>query len=143
MHFDIYDFASRRALFFARRAVSEFGGHSLKPEHLLLGLLEEKPEVVSSVLNPAASIERLIYQLRASVTEAERVFESVEVPFSEITQQVLRKSLDEAGGAEARVVRPEHLLLGLLGEGAGAAIILSAHGVSASEVRKRLRDADK
>jgi hypothetical protein len=36
--FERYDDAARKALFWARHAVSDVGGTSIEPEHLLLGL---------------------------------------------------------------------------------------------------------
>jgi len=139
--FDPLDLASRRALFFARRALSELGGHSIEPEHLLLGLLEEPPDVVSSVLEPPA-LARMIGELQERVTEARTLPENVEVPLSKAVENILQKSIEEAGGTAAPVVRPDHLLLGLLSAGAGAAAILVAYGISAAEVRRRLSSSD-
>jgi hypothetical protein len=71
--FDRYDEACLRILFRAREAVSELGGRCIKPEHLLIGLLSERPEVVLSCLNPNVSLEGLVKELRDGVTEIERV----------------------------------------------------------------------
>jgi len=84
----------------------------------------------------------MIGELQERVTEARTLPESVEVPLSKAVENILQKSIEEAGGTEARVVRPDHLLLGLLSAGAGAAAILVAYGISAAEVRRRLSSTD-
>ncbi len=137
--FDRYNEAARESLFFARQAVSELGGHCLEPEHLTIGLLTGHPEVVTRFLDRAGSLEALIRDVRDTIKVAERVAESVEVPFSKATVRVLRKSMDEAGGVGGKVVRPEHLLLGVLSEaGNGAVAALRAHGVKAADVRRHI-----
>lgn len=141
--FDLYDEGSRQTLFFAREAVSELGGGYIGPEHLLLGLLKGHSQVVRPFLNGNASVERLTSQLRDSLSNAERVTQRVAIPFSKSARRVLKKSIDEAGEAQARVVMPEHLLLGLLSEGARAAEILTANGVTAGDVRIRLKTQEE
>jgi len=42
--------SARRALFFARYEISQQGGISIEPGHLLLGLAREPPRFVASVL---------------------------------------------------------------------------------------------
>lgn len=100
--FDLYDEGSRQTLFFAREAVSELGGGYIEPEHLLLGLLKGHSQAVRLFLNGNASVERLASQVRDRVLNAERVTQSLEIPFSKSARRVLKKSMDEAGGAEAR-----------------------------------------
>jgi ATP-dependent Clp protease ATP-binding subunit ClpA len=134
--FDRLDERSRRTLFFAHQAVIDLGGRTIEPEHLLLGLLKDQPEILSSSSNRSIDLDRLISELRGSVARTERVPKEAEIPFSRRTKHVLRKWMEQAG-AHAHV-RPEHLVLALLGEDDRIAQVLETHGVMALNVRERL-----
>ena len=41
--FERYSESARRALFFARYALTELGGPAIEPEHIVLGVLRARP----------------------------------------------------------------------------------------------------
>jgi ATP-dependent Clp protease ATP-binding subunit ClpA len=108
--FEPFNEASRRVLFYARSIVSELGGNAIEPEHLLLGLMRTQPEVVISTLAKRTSADDMIRALRGRVAQNEKVPKEVDIPFSETTEEVLVKAVEEARGQDTLVV-PEHILL--------------------------------
>jgi ATP-dependent Clp protease ATP-binding subunit ClpA len=130
--FDRLDERSRRTMFFAHQEARDRGGRTIEPEHLLLGLLKDQPDILSSSSNPSIDLDRLISELRASVARAERAPKEAEIPFSRRTKDVLRKWMEQAG-AHAHV-RPEHLVPALLADDR-IAQVLGAYGVTASDIR--------
>jgi len=134
---DRYDLYSRRTLFFARLAVSEFGGTEIRPEHLLLGLLQVQPDLIRPHLNNGCSTDELVKSLRNEVTHPQKLAESIELPFSDETQSVLKSTDQEAGGWRAQVVTTAHVLLGLLTASGSTAQLLEANGITAAKVRQQ------
>jgi ATP-dependent Clp protease ATP-binding subunit ClpA len=135
--FERYDEAARRSLFWARHAASQFGGRSIEPEHLLLGLSRDAS--VQAMLAPLP-IERLRADLESRIIFGEKVSTSVEMPFSSATQQALGFAVEEADRLLHGHIGTEHLLLGLLREEHSvAASALASQGVSLGEVRRKVQ----
>jgi ATP-dependent Clp protease ATP-binding subunit ClpA len=138
--FEPFNEASRRVLFYARWIVSELGGTTIEPEHSLLGLMRTQPAAVISTLAQRTSADDMIRELRGRVAQDEKVSKEVDIPFSEATEEVLVRAVEEARGLDTLVVRPEHMLLALLYGETAISSILREHGVEASSVRKHLPD---
>jgi ATP-dependent Clp protease ATP-binding subunit ClpC len=130
--FERYTEQARRALFFARYEVTQRGGTSIDPEHLLLGLIREPKGLIARIfaesnVSPAAVGEALDSRLAAG---GERTPTSLEIPFNPGTMRALQFAAEEADRLMHRYIGTEHLLLGLLRErGSMAASVLNAHGV--------------
>ena len=90
--FERYTERARRVLFFARAAVSTFGGTAIETEHLLLGLIRARRGFTSGLLD-RAQVDSEIFemQLEERLTVGERVPTSVEIPFSEDIKNWWRK----------------------------------------------------
>ena len=136
--FERYDEAARRALFFARYEVSQRGGTSIEPEHLLLGLLREPKGLVGRILDERRVLpSQLQLELEEQLTRGERLATSVEIPFSSATQRVLGYTVEEADRLLHRHIGTEHLLLGLLrDEHSTAAKELGTYGITLDKTRE-------
>jgi ATP-dependent Clp protease ATP-binding subunit ClpA len=113
-NFEQYTEDSRKALFFARFAVSEHGGSGIDSEHLLLGILRAAPEAVTRLMAPGWSLQQMQERVVALLPTGQRVEESVEIPFSRAAADVIVRASEEAIALNNNEVRPEHLLLVLL-----------------------------
>ena len=96
--FERYSESARRALFFARFEVTQHGGLSIEPEHLLLGLLRDPRGLVGRIFADCkASALGLQHAIEEQVTTSgERTPTSVEIPFSRATQRVLSFAAEES-----------------------------------------------
>ncbi len=101
--FDRYDETAREVLFFARHAVSECGGRTVEPGHLVIGLAASHPEAVAPFLTRADLLDALVARMRERMARPERIAESVEVPFTRGTVRVLRVAMDAARAGDVRV----------------------------------------
>ena len=132
--FERFTSDSRQVLVAAQEAAARHGTGLLDTEHLLLGLLDHAG--VNALLHlHGADPERL----RTAMLEAtEPVQEPAEgrPVFTERAKQVLELSLREAIDLDDRLIRPKHILLGVLsGEKGAAAEALARAGVTAEGVR--------
>ena len=138
--FDRFTDDAQRVMDLARRAAQALGHDCIGTEHLLLGLLEE----------PTGAAARILEQLGVSPTairaEIERRTEQgttpargPQLPFTLGAKRVLEMALEEAQTLGYRLIGTEHLLLGLVREGDGAAArALGELGVSSAEIRVRM-----
>jgi ATP-dependent Clp protease ATP-binding subunit ClpC len=146
--FDRYTEAARRALFFARYAVTRHRGDAIAPEHLLLGLLRsqhadldgakfEQATSAATILE-SAGVERATVEGRLTAMGAP-VPTSVEVPFTASSKRALLDAEREANQMSAKPITTGHLLLGVLqAEGTEAFAILYDAGVRLNDVRLRV-----
>lgn len=130
---------ARRALFFARYEVSQIGGSSIEPEHLLLGLAREGTGIVNDLFARASLDLATIRETLAALEHPlARVSQSQEIPFGQATKDALRLAGEEADALRHRDIGPEHLLLGLLRQGRSRAFdLLTRAGVRIGDVRAR------
>jgi len=141
--FERYTEPARRALFFARYEVTQFGGLAIEPEHLLLGVARGGGAAPHALTQVGLSFDTLHADLN-DVGDAtrERIATSVEIPFSAETHRVLHRAAAEADSRCDRHIGPEHLLLGVLTHpGPVVSAILAKHNVSSEQVRTALLDA--
>lgn len=146
--FERYTEAARRALFFARYAVSRHRGDAIAPEHLLLGLLRaqyadlggakfEQATSAATILE-SAGVERAMVEGRLTAM-GPAIPTSVEVPFTASSQRVLHDAQREADQMSAKPITTGHLLLGVLqAEGTEAYAILHNAGVRLNDARLRV-----
>ncbi|MGC2161999.1 MAG: Clp protease N-terminal domain-containing protein [Silvibacterium sp.] len=124
--FERYTKKARRVVYFARYEASEFGTDTLGTDLLLLGLLQEDPDLGKWLgIQHADLRETLIRQ----VATDKKIPTSVDMPMSAAAKQVFADAKEEAERMASSVIRTEHLLLGLLREQEGrAARLLEEHG---------------
>jgi ATP-dependent Clp protease ATP-binding subunit ClpC len=117
--FERYTEEARRVLFFARFEVTERGGRSIQPEHLMLGLLREGGQIDSILRSRGISPDDLRTACGQTLETAEKVSKSLEIPFSQEAKRVLQFAAEEADGLGHGEIGAGHLLLGLLREEKG------------------------
>jgi ATP-dependent Clp protease ATP-binding subunit ClpA len=138
--FDDFDERSRRVLFHARSAISEFGGAALTPDHLLLGALSGAPDAVGRLLHSSDSIDVLKQDVLATLGTDVRPLKSAEIPISAEAEHVLVTALDKARTTTSKTLRPEHILLALLESSHTKAVeVLRRHGITEETVAAYLK----
>ena len=137
--FERYTERARRALFFARYAVSKLGGTAIETEHLLLGLIRARKGFTSGLFD-RAQVDSEIFEMQLEERMAVgEVSTAVEIPFSEDTKRILELAMAEADRLDHNFIGPEHLLLGILSAPKnGAAEILVANGINEVLVRREI-----
>ena len=143
--FERYTEPARRTLFFARYEATTVGGAAIEPEHLLLGLLRGDKRLTRQLF---ASGNVSYTDVRRKILDhfgvVEHVPTSTEIPFSQLTDRILRRAAMEADSLRHSEIGAEHLLLGLLMEGSSfAAALLNKHGLSADAARQLIRSASR
>ena len=141
--FEKYTEKARRTIFFARYEVSELGGQSIGPEHLLLGLLRDDKSLIPRLLREQDETVR--EAIRRRLVERSRVggkiSASVEIPLADEAKNVLWYAAEESEGMGHRHIGTEHLLLGLLRvEDSFAAGVLREQGIGYEAVREALKE---
>jgi heme-degrading monooxygenase HmoA len=119
--FERYSESARRSLFFSRYAVTELGGTTIEPEHLVLGVFRANPKAIVRFVRGAEAAARLRERLEAVSTVPEKVATTVEIPFSADTKAALEQTPIEADRLKNRWILPEHLILCVMLKTDGAA----------------------
>ena len=138
--FERYTEPARRALFFARYAVHEFGGAVIETEHLLFGMMRHGKGVAADILDRAQLQRDAVREVvQTRMAGHARLSTSVEIPFSEETKRILHAAMAEADRLGHQDIGIEHLLLGILCEPeTPAGQMLTAHGIKREAVREEL-----
>jgi methylmalonyl-CoA/ethylmalonyl-CoA epimerase len=137
--FEKYTNEARRVIFYARYEASEFGSYTIRPEHLLLGLLRDKDETLSRLLPAGLTVENVRRRVEAGVGEREKIDVKVELPLDAETKKVLAFAYEESKELSHRHIGTEHLLLGLLRDDRTQAYaILREHGVELLATREKV-----
>jgi heme-degrading monooxygenase HmoA len=140
--FERYTESARRALFFARYEVTQFGGLTIEPEHLVLGILRAAPEAILRFAREGESVESIRAALAPVLSHAEKVSTSVEIPFASAAKDALMRAAVEADDAGNDWIGPEHVVLGILVKTYGGAVrALEASEVQAAAIREYLPTA--
>ena len=140
MDLNRYTEKAQEAIFTAQRLTGEYNHGQIEPEHLLLALVRQADGVVPQVLAKMnIPPETVALATERALREKPKVYGATQVGLS----RDLSRALEEAEKIAARMrdefISTEHLLLALLGpHGAGAARILSAHGVTEDAVLRAL-----
>src|SRR3954463_15737176 len=138
--FERFDEHARRSLFFSRYVVTQLGGMTIAPEHLVLGVLKDSP---SSILRFARGPNAggLTLRIEEALGRSDVVAGSVEIPFAQEAKGALQRAATEADDLKNKSIRPEHLVLGVLVATSGtAARVLQEAGVEIGAIRDFLRE---
>ena len=112
---------ARRAILLAREEAKRLDHDYLGTEHILLGLIREGEGVGARALqNLGLDLARVRQQVEKAVGRGSGVSLG-ELPFSPRAKKALELAVAEARNLEHNLVGTEHLLLGLIREGKGAA----------------------
>ncbi len=128
--FERYTEGARRVIFFARYEASQYGSRLIEPEHMLLGLLRERPSLLQGRLS-VDPVTKLRPEIEPQLKKGPRFTTSVEVPLSEESKQALGNASAEAERLSHTYVGTEHILFGILAEQkCPASRVLRAHGLN-------------
>ena len=133
MQFDKFTIKSQEAIQ-ESQVIAERNGHQeIKPEHLLLPLLEQKDGVITPVLQKmGVTLAALKNDAKALIDNLPKVSGSGfgQVYASQIFKKVLDQSFSLAANMQDEYVSQEHLFLALLAEKGVVADTLQRHGVT-------------
>jgi hypothetical protein len=139
--FERYSETARRSLFFSRYAVTQLGGATIEPEHVVLGVFRAHPPSILRFTRDAEAAEALRVGLEASLEQPTKEAERAEIPFSSDTKCVLEHTPTEADGLKNRWILPEHLIVCVMAKTDGAATrALREAGVDPQAIRVYLRN---
>ena len=130
------------ALFHARLQVSVRRSRSIEPEHLLLALLRTERKLIASHLKNGWTLARLQSVVKARLVPwgPDKVPHDVEVPFAEVTKQLIATASDIAAKRGGTEFGSLHLLIALVQDdassvrqllresGLSSELLLSEHG---------------
>jgi hypothetical protein len=135
--FERYTERARRVLFFARYEASQLGSISIETEHLLLGLIREGKGLTSRIFARShLPLEDIRTEIEGRTMFREKIYPSVEIPFSAEAKRVLGFAAEEADRLLHHHIGTEHLLLGIMREERSvAASILMEKGMRLGRVR--------
>jgi len=138
--FERFTDRARRVVTLAQREARKLGHDYIGTEHILLGLIDEGAGVATTALT---SMGISLDEMRQAVLDstgraAEPAPESGHIPFTPEAKKVLELSLREANQLGHNYIGTEHILLGLIREGGGAAQLLAAAGVDHDRARRQV-----
>jgi ATP-dependent Clp protease ATP-binding subunit ClpC len=133
---------ARRAVVLAHNEALGMGAPLIGTEHLLMGVLLHEGTALDVLRRMKVPLDRLREDLREHMAPAGAAPERVgDVAFTPEAQRVLHVAYTEAKRLEHDHVGTEHLLVGLLHEGRGAAQrLLRKYGVDLTRVRRGMSD---
>ena len=102
------------AVFHSRYEACLHGAHSVKPEHLLLGLLRADPELFRLLSPRAAEIDEFRAAFESSIPSRPVVDSKSLTPLSRAARQVLKIAVKEGESLGDNFVGTEHILVGLI-----------------------------
>ena len=148
MNADRFTYKSREALQGAHELATKAGNPELVPEHLLAALLTQQGGIVPSVLaRTGTDVRDLVLLVSKELERLPRQEGGSPARSSRRFQTVLGNAEEEAKKGGEEYVSTEHLLLGILDEGQGAAYdLLRTHGASRDAVAaatKEVKGAQK
>ena len=139
--FERFTEEARRSLFFARQAVTQYGGNQIDPEHIVLGIIGADRGIVGRFAASDEALDTLHARLTAQLPGVVAAFSSHEVPFSSRTVRIMGRAAVEADELRDPAIRSEHLLLATLvkdSSGAAASALTEA-GVTVAAIRQALQ----
>ncbi|MBN1810034.1 MAG: ATP-dependent chaperone ClpB [Planctomycetes bacterium] len=122
-------------------SLSEKSEHQeLRPEHLLLALVEEREGIVPAVLQKlGANLDAVRADTALLLSKLPRV-KGTQTYMGQDFRRVLDNAFDEADRMDDQYVSTEHLLFGIVSGGGETAGLLTGHGISPDGLRKAIGD---
>jgi ATP-dependent Clp protease ATP-binding subunit ClpC len=137
--FERFTDRARRVVVLAQEEARILGHDYVGTEHLLLGLVHEGHGVAAKALESLGiSLDGVRQRVEESVGRGQQA-PSGHIPFTAQAKDVLRLSLEESKGLQHDYVGTEHILLGLIRQGDGAAArVLAGLGANLTGVREQV-----
>jgi ATP-dependent Clp protease ATP-binding subunit ClpC len=136
--FDRYTQRARLSIFFARKAVSEYGSPLIETEYLLLGMLESDASVIRLLLQ-SKTTEEIRAEVEKGIVRKPEIPLNIDVRLSAEGEAILSFASEEAETLRHQRIDIAHLVAGMLREQNGVAgQVLRSAGVSLEAVRQQL-----
>jgi hypothetical protein len=130
---------ARRVLSLAQESAEQFDHSYIGTEHLLLGLVRESDGVAGEVLHNLGIGQQWLETLIKEMERSQTILPNTQLDLSPATKQVLELAVDEARRMGHHYIGTEHLLLGLVRQSEGSAIVILKHlSISPEEVRRQV-----
>ena len=142
MMFERFTDRARRVVVLAQEEAKMLNHNYIGTEHILLGLIHEGEGVAAKALESLGiSLEAARAQVKEIIGHGAET-PSEHIPFTPRAKKVLELSLREALQLSHNYIGTEHILLGLIREGEGLAmLVLTRLGAGPQLLRSRLLDA--
>jgi len=132
----------RRALAAARENAARLGSEYLRPEHILLGILDDDDQTAGAavLMNLGVTQETLCREIEGRVSQP-RSSDSpaAGIPYASSAKRVLEAAMTEAARLGHSYVGTEHLLLGIVSDPkSDASTALAGHGATLDRVRQEV-----
>jgi hypothetical protein len=139
--FERFNTRARRTVVLAQEEARMLAHNYIGTEHILLGLIHEGEGVAAKTLESLGiSLDAVRRQVEEIIGRGQQA-PSGHIPFTPRSKKVLTLSLQEALQLGHNYVGTEHILLGLIHEGAGvAAQILPRMGADPDGIRQQVMD---
>lgn len=140
MKWENFTVMSQEAFQIAQSKAEESGHQEVKPEHLLWAFLEQKENIVGSILTKiGVSRDKVRSDLELALQKLPKVESTGGVYLSPAINEIMKTAKKEADKLKDEYISTEHLLLALLKENKNeASRILKANGVNEDVVLKAL-----
>ena len=129
--FDRFTMATRRALFFARYESATLGRLSIRPEHILLGVIRTDGRASRDLLSTNGVT---LDEARAAVVDPneprDEVIEPVQIPFQEATKALFMAAAGEADRLGHEKISTAHVVLALRRKEGAASSFLHSRGIT-------------
>ena len=127
----------RRALQLAREEAARLHHQYVGPEHILLGLIRDGESVAARVLiGLKVDLKTIPQKIEQAVKPGGATVTGPDLPYTSRAKRILELAMMEARKLNHAYVGTEHLLLGVLREGASAAAeVLTGAGVTLEKAR--------
>jgi hypothetical protein len=131
--FERFTEQARRCIFFARYEASVYPTSFIEPEHLLLGILREYPELPRHL-----PVEEFRAELARKFPRGETLATSVDLPLNHQAKRALARGAKEADRLGHKQIDCGHLVLGLIHESAFVAELLREWGIGTAAIEEML-----
>lgn len=133
--FERYTEKARRVIFFGRYEASQVGSKLIEPEHLLLGLLRERKNLLG-----IADTDAVKKEIESKMPVAGKpISTSVDLPLSSESKRVLTYAAEEAEDLSHKPIGTDHIVLGLLRDSSPAKEVLENHGLGLAQLRAEMQ----
>jgi ATP-dependent Clp protease ATP-binding subunit ClpC len=131
---------ARKVLLLAKEEAKRFNHDYIGTEHILLGLIREGEGVAAVVLQKIGlSLQQIRLEIEKIVKPGPSTIISGDIPFTPKAKKAIELSGEEARALGHNYIGTEHILLGLIKEGEGAASeVLLNLGLDLDNVRKEI-----
>ncbi|MDP3142378.1 MAG: ATP-dependent Clp protease ATP-binding subunit [Candidatus Omnitrophota bacterium] len=133
---------ARKVIILAKEEARRFNHDYIGTEHLLLGLIREGEGVAAAVLQKMSlNLETIRLEVEKLVQPGPATQVLGDIPFTPRSKKALELAAEEARSLGHNYIGTEHLLLGLLREGEGAASqVLINLGLDLNKVRNEIME---